>query len=103
MMDQIACAYGGAVKIDFLHGAEVTSLSLDFNRTDYELAIVDTGGGHEDLTDAYAAAPSEMRDVARYFGARALRELRADTIMANMAAIARGCRRPRRFARAPLF
>jgi len=77
LMDQIACAVGGAVAIDFKDNSNpvVESVSADFAAEGYKLAIVDTGGDHADLTDDYAAVPLEMKNVAKLFGEDTLRNV----------------------------
>ncbi len=69
LMDQMASSVGGLVAIDF--GGEtpqVTPLQFDFASRRYAMAVVNTGGSHDDLTDAYAAIRWEMEQVAQYFG-----------------------------------
>lgn len=67
LMDQTACAVGQVVHIDFGNptSPKVEKLALDLDREGYALCIVDTGADHADLTDAYAAIPEEMQEVAR--------------------------------------
>jgi len=76
LMDQIACAYGGAVAIDFADPSKplVTRLDVDFSSAGYALCIVNTHGSHADLTADYAAIPAEMKAVAAFFGKEVLRE-----------------------------
>ncbi len=66
LMDQIACAAGGFVYIDFADPAkpEVEKLPFDLAARGYALCIVDTGGNHADLTDDYASVPREMKEIA---------------------------------------
>lgn len=70
LMDQMACAVGGLIYIDFLDKAKpvIKQVPADFEAHQYSLCIVDTKGSHADLTDDYAAIPVEMKQVARYFG-----------------------------------
>ncbi|MFW6337714.1 MAG: galactokinase [Alkalispirochaetaceae bacterium] len=83
LMDQIACAHGGVVGIDFERAddPEVTGMEVDLLSRGYRLAIVDTGGSHAELTDAYAAVPREMRAVARVFGKEYLRGVTEEEII----------------------
>lgn len=77
LMDQIACTFGGVVKVDF-HDPEkpdITRVSSDLGEKDYSLLVVNTGGSHADLTDDYAAIPREMKAVASAFGRNSAREL----------------------------
>ncbi|MDD4082673.1 MAG: galactokinase family protein [Sphaerochaetaceae bacterium] len=77
LMDQVACANGGIVTIDFedKNNPKVKPIDFSFNDYGYNLIIVDTGGNHADLTDDYASIPSEMKSVANFFGKKVLREV----------------------------
>ncbi len=77
LMDQVACAVGGIVSIDFKDPSApvITPVPFDMTAAGYRLCIVDTGGNHADLTADYAAVPAEMKSVAAVFGAKVLREL----------------------------
>jgi galactokinase len=77
LMDQIACAGGGIVTIDFRVADEpvVRQVKTTFGDSGSALVVVDTGGSHADLTPDYAAVPEEMRSVARFFGKELCREL----------------------------
>lgn len=70
LMDQMACAVGGFVYIDFSEkqNPRVCPISLDLSEYGYELCIVNTGGNHADLNDDYASVPREMLAVARALG-----------------------------------
>ena len=77
LMDQMGCAIGGVVSIDFRkeNQPEVHPVSFDFASAGYALCIIDTGADHADLTDDYAAIPIEMRAVANAFGKNVLCEV----------------------------
>ena len=77
LMDQVACANGGIVSIDFKDATKpvVTPVPFSFEQHGYHLVIVDTGGNHADLTPEYASVPKEMRQVASFFGKQNLREI----------------------------
>lgn len=70
LMDQLACAAGRILHIDFNDpvqpGIEVIDSSPFTSR--YCLAVVDTGGSHSGLTDEYAAIPEEMSRAALALG-----------------------------------
>ena len=74
LMDQLACAAGRAVYIDFLT-EEITPLECDFAGMGLALCLTNTGGSHAGLTGAYAEIPADMRSVARELGAERLGEL----------------------------
>ena len=77
LMDQMACAVGGFISIDFKDPSEpvITSPEFDLSAIGYSLCIVDTGGNHADLTPDYAAVPAEMKAVARELGGEVLRDV----------------------------
>ena len=89
LMDQVACAYGGAVAIDFRDTKNpiITSIPFDFTGAGYNLCIVSTGGNHADLTDDYASVPAEMKAVAAYFGKEVLRDTDEDKVIAHIPAL----------------
>ncbi|MBO5945565.1 MAG: galactokinase [Clostridia bacterium] len=74
LMDQMACAVGGFVYIDFENKNEpkIEPISLSLKDHGYELCIVNTGGNHADLNDDYASVPREMRAVAALLGREVL-------------------------------
>ncbi len=87
LMDQVACAAGGIVAIDFADPKAPVIDLVKVNMPDHRLCIVDTGGNHADLTDDYAAVPAEMKAVAAHFGKETLRELSREDILAAAPAL----------------
>ncbi len=81
LLDQMACSVGGFVAVDFYDPQKpmVEKIDFDFSCTGYTMCIVDTKGSHADLTDEYAAVPTEMKAVAACFGEDFLREVPAQT------------------------
>ncbi len=77
LMDQMACATGGVIAIDFADPKEplVRRCPVDFAREGFALVIVDSGASHANLDDEYAAIPNECRAVARHFGKGRLRDV----------------------------
>lgn len=75
MMDQVACAVGGVVAIDFNDPDQpaIERIELDLDAHGYRLFLTSAGGSHADLTDEYAAIPREMQAAARLLGADVLR------------------------------
>jgi galactokinase len=94
LMDQIACAYGGVVGIDFENPNEpkIEKLELDLSTYGYCLLIVDTGGTHADLTSEYASVPHEMRMVAEALGKKNCREITSDVLYSNLPELRRTVR-----------
>ena len=89
LMDQCACAVGGAVTIDFADPDQpvVEPVAADFTAAGYTLAVVDSGGDHADLTPDYAAIPAEMKAVAGEMGAEVLRDVREEDFYREMSRI----------------
>ncbi len=89
LMDQVACAVGGIVAIDFANPAAPVIEKLDFDITaaGYHLCIANTGGNHADLTDDYAAIPAEMKSVAAHFGKAVLRDVNEEEVIAAIPAL----------------
>ena len=86
LMDQTACASGGAVAIDFrdLQNPQVKGISFDPAAAGFALCIVNTKGSHSDLTPDYAAIPGEMKAAAAFFDKPVLRELDEETLMKRL-------------------
>jgi galactokinase len=86
LLDQMACAYGGLIAIDFENPADpvIEPVQWDFQQNGYSLVIVNTGGNHADLTEDYAAVPYEMRAVAKALGSEYVREITVEAIYANL-------------------
>lgn len=89
LMDQVACAMGGIVTIDFKNPAEpvIQKVEFDFAAQNYNLLVVNTGGSHADLTEDYAAVPTEMKEVAKHFGASVCRELTMEQLLPEITAL----------------
>ena len=82
MLDQMASSLGGLAYMDFKDAdPELQAVSYDFAVRGYSLVVVNTGGSHDNLTDEYAAVPSEMRAVAAFFGEDALRSVLPERFM----------------------
>jgi len=82
-MDQIACAAQGILSIDFHDQTDpkLQEVEFDFSDNGYQLAVVDTGGSHADLTPEYAAIPEEMKLAARVFGQDYARGLKMQQVL----------------------
>lgn len=86
LMDQMASSIGGAVFIDFKtpDNPRIKKIEFDLAKEGYALCIIDTGADHADLTDEYAAIPSEMRAAANFFGKDYLREVDKNKFLAEI-------------------
>lgn len=66
LMDQMASAVGGLIAIDF-ESQNVKKQQFNLSKNGLALLVIDTGGSHDDLTEAYAAIPTEMKTIASHF------------------------------------
>ena len=84
LMDQMACAVGGIIAIDFANAEHpvIEKITFDLAKNGYALAIVNTGGNHADLTPDYAAIPAEMKAVATAMGKSVLSEVSEQAVIA---------------------
>ena len=91
LMDQLACATGGVIAIDFEKNDApvVEKWSFDPGACGYRLCVINTGGSHADLTADYASVPTEMKAVARTLGKEVLREVDEALLTQNMALLRR--------------
>ena len=89
LMDQMACAVGGIIAIDFADTTApiITKETFDITAQGYNLCIVNTGGNHADLGDDYASVPAEMKAVAAHFGKAVLREVEEEAVIAAIPAL----------------
>lgn len=74
LMDQLACAIGKPVYIDFYKG-EIVPIDCDFSSMGLVLCLTDTGGSHAGLTADYAAIRQDMNAVAAEYGCDVLRKV----------------------------
>ena len=89
LMDQMACAVGGFVYMDFECPCSPNVEPIDFSLSaaGYSLCIVNTGGNHADLNDDYASVPAEMKRVASILGGEVLRGFTEEEIISKSAQI----------------
>lgn len=86
LMDQMASAIGGFVFIDFFDINDPIVEPIDFNleTAGYVLCLTDTGGSHENLSEAYGLMVKEMKDVAGYFGHPVLSRVTMDIFLEQL-------------------
>lgn len=77
LMDQMASSVGSLVNIDFEDpkNPKIQKVDVDFSAFRHSLCIVDTKGDHANLTPEYAAIPTELKALCKYFGKEYLREI----------------------------
>ena len=85
LMDQMACAVGGFVYIDFKDNKnpEVEPIRFSLADAGYALCIVNTGGSHANLNADYASVPAEMKAVAKLLGRDVLRGITESDLIAE--------------------
>lgn len=90
LLDQMACAVGGVIAIDFkeempkVEKVEFGYDKLGYDKLGYDLIIVNTGKGHADLSEEYSAVPVEMKRAAKVFGKEVLADVDEKEFMANL-------------------
>ncbi len=93
LMDQLACALGGLLNIDFSspENPVITPIDCDFERSGYLPVIVHTGSDHSDLTYEYAVIPEEMIKAAKCLGAEFGRDVTLEQLLAGANTIREQC------------
>lgn len=86
LLDQMACAVGGLITIDFKEPATpvVEKIDFDFSSQNHSLIIVNTGKGHADLSADYSSVPIEMKKVAEFFGKEVCAEISEEDVISNL-------------------
>ena len=89
LMDQMACAVGGFVYMDFEDpkAPTIDPIAFSLSEAGYYLCIVNTGGNHADLNEDYASVPMEMKGVAAMLGRGELRDLSEAEVLSRASEI----------------
>ena len=87
LMDQMACAVGGPIRLDFTNDVKYEKVDFDFARFGYEMVIVNTGKGHADLSREYSEIPEEMKAVAKCLGGSWLADCSMEQLLENYAKV----------------
>lgn len=88
LMDQMACAAGGAILLDFADDIKCEKIDASFDALGYDMVIVNTGKGHGDLSSEYSAVPGEMFQVAAALGVKRLCESSLEEFLGKIPEIA---------------
>ena len=93
LMDQMACATGGVIAIDFKDpdNPALRRVQVDLSRFGHALCIIDTRASHADLTADYAAITQEMRQVAACFGREVLGDVSFEQFRESLATVRATC------------
>lgn len=83
LMDQLACAVGGPILLDFSdrQRPKYEKMDFSFHSICHQLIIVNTGKGHADLSREYSEIPTEMKEAAAACGAELLCETTIDQLL----------------------
>ena len=84
LMDQMACAVGGTIMLDFSDGVRYEKVDFSYDQLGCDLVIVNTGKGHADLSAEYSSVPGEMRAVAAALGVERLCDATEDALLAHI-------------------
>ena len=103
LMDQMACAAGGAILLDFSDDIKYEKIDVSFDSLGYDMVIVNTGKGHGDLSDEYSAVPGEMYQVAGAIGVQRLCESSIEEFLEKAPEIAKVINNDRAIMRALHF
>ena len=84
LLDQSAISLGGVSYIDFKDTTKPEIKHYHWNFDNLKIVVVNTGGNHSNLTDAYASIREEMEEVAKYFNKSVLREVTKEEFYSNI-------------------
>lgn len=84
LMDQMACAVGGTILLDFSDGVACEQVDFSYDALGCDLVLVNTGGGHADLSAEYSSVPGEMRAVASCLGVEHLCETSEEELLVRL-------------------
>ncbi len=84
LMDQMACAVGGTILLDFSDGVSCEPVDFSYDDLDCSLVIVNTGKGHADLSEEYSSVPKEMRMAAEALGVENLCDTTEEALLGQL-------------------
>ena len=93
LMDQMACAVGGLVSIDFSdkQAPNVKALDYDFEKSGHALCVIDTRASHTELNHEYAAITEELKIVSHFFNKEVLSEVEEAEFYKNLPLLRQNC------------
>ncbi len=93
LMDQLACAYGSFIYINFADAdyPEIETIDLDLEEFNYDLILTNTNSSHDDLSEEYSSIPTEMKGVAMQLNESVLSTLTIDDLIDNVKKIREKC------------
>ena len=84
LMDQLACAVGGVIKLNFDGEVSYEKVDFDLDAFDYSFVLVNSRTSHADLSAEYSAVPEEMFEVAKALGGKRLCDVSLDQLMERL-------------------
>lgn len=93
LMDQVVCAVGGALFIDFKDASKplFKKIGYDLGKSGYSLCITDTGVSHAGIDSEYDMIASEMKHVANEMGVGVLGEADEEDFFDNIPRLRKNC------------
>ena len=84
LMDQLACAVGGVIKLNFDGEVSYEKVDFDLDSFDYSFVLVNSKTSHADLSKEYSAVPEEMFEVAKALGGKRLCDVSLNQLMSRL-------------------
>ena len=86
LLDQLACATGGMITIDFADYANPAVEKLDSKviQDKYDFFITPTGEDHAGLDGEYTAITVEMKAISNFFGKEYLKDVSLEDVLHNL-------------------
>lgn len=93
LMDQLACAVGGPVFLDFSvqENPGVQKIPFSLEQEGFKIILVNTGKGHGNLSREYSEIPSEMKKAADCLGVRLLADTSLEALLQAAPSIRQAC------------
>jgi galactokinase len=89
LMDQMSCAVGGTILLDFSNKDQIgcQKMNFTFEQSGYSLVIVNTGKSHANLSHEYSDVPLEMKQAASVLGVDLLGESNLNNLLEHICEI----------------
>ncbi|MCR5419381.1 MAG: galactokinase [Lachnospiraceae bacterium] len=84
LMDQLACAVGGVIKLDFNGEVSYKKVDFDLDNFDYSFILVNSRSSHADLSNEYSSVPEEMYKVAEALSGKRLCDVTLDELLKRL-------------------
>lgn len=100
LMDQMACAVGGTILLDFSEGVRHEKTDFSFAQLGADLFIINTGKGHADLSAEYSSVPNEMHAVSEALGKKNLCDISEEVFFGEIPSLRKKINNDRAILRA---